>query len=270
MSVRAKTAAAGARAGTVSARTIGEITTAPVKSLGLSHPGEVELKSACVPGDHEFFLVDERGRLFVIVRFGPLVQIQPELDGATLTLRFPEGAVVSGEVTLGESVATDFYGLRTVAGREVLGPFADAISSYAGTRVRLVRADHGDGYDVTPVTIISTASVGRLSAETGTPVDHRRFRMLFRVDGCEPHEEDTWGRVAIGDAIVRIGSQLGGPVPRCDVITRDPDTGRRDLDTLRLIKKYRGQSDAGIVFGVYATVEKPGLVRLGDRVEPLA
>ena len=94
--------------------------------------------------------------------------------------------------------------------------------------------------------------------------------MLFVVDGCEPHEEDTWERVAMGDAIVRVGSQLGGPVPRCDVITHDPDTGERDLDTLRLIKEYRGQTaEAGIVFGVYAAIERPGRVRLGDRVEPL-
>ncbi len=257
------------RTETAPAKTISEITTAPVKSFGLVHPHEVELKSTYVPGDHEFFLVDEGGRLFVIVRFGPLVQIQPDVDGNRLTLRFPGGTIISDEVVLGKPVATDFYGFRTVAGHEVVGPFADAISSYVGTRVRLIRAENGAAYDVTPATIVSTASVERLSRETGVPVDQRRFRMLFRVDGCEPHEEDTWERVAIGDAIVRVGSQLGGPVPRCDVVTRDPQTGVRNLDTLRMIKKYRGQTEAGIVFGVYATVEKPGVVKLGDRVEPL-
>jgi uncharacterized protein len=270
MNAGVETAPRSAHAEASLARTISEITTAPIKSFGLVHPREVELKWLCVPGDHEFFLVDEGGRLFVIVRFGPLVQIHPEFDGSRLTLRFPDGEIISDEIVLGDPVATDYYGLRTVTGHEVLGPFADAISSYAGTRVRLIRAERGDAYDVTPVTIVSTASVERLSRETGTPIDHRRFRMLFRVDGCEPHEEDTWERVAIGDAIVRIGSQLGGPVPRCDVVTRDPETGLRNLETLRLIKGYRGQTAAGIVFGVYATVEKPGVVRLGDQVEPLS
>jgi uncharacterized protein YcbX len=54
------------------------------------------------------------------------------------------------------------------------------------------------------------------------------------------------------------------------VTTRHPDTGERDLDTLGLIKGYRGVRERKeIDFGVYATVEQPGPVRVGDAVEPL-
>ena len=44
--------------------------------------------------------------------------------------------------------------------------------------------------------------------------------MLFELDGCEPHEEDTWDRLLfeIGSAAIRVG----GPVDRCAVTTRDP------------------------------------------------
>jgi uncharacterized protein YcbX len=53
--------------------------------------------------------------------------------------------------------------------------------------------------------------------------------------------------------------------------TRDPETGERDLDTLRVIRGYRGQrdTDGAILFGVYADVEEPGLVRVGDALELL-
>ena len=59
---------------------------------------------------------------------------------------------------------------------------------------------------------------------------------------------------------------------RSAVTTRDPDTGDRDLDTLRLLKDYRGQreSDGAVLFGVYAYVERPGVVRVGDTFSPLA
>jgi uncharacterized protein YcbX len=250
-------------------RAVGAIAIAPVKSLGLTHPDSIELQPARVPGNHEFFLVDADNRLFVGQRFGGLVSIATELDGDELTFRFPDGAIVSGVVADGDRVDTDFYGFRTVEGNEVVGPWSEAVSSYVGQPVRLIRARAGDGYDVTPVSIVSTASIERLNRETGEPVDPRRFRMLLQVDGCEAHEEDTWTRVAIGEAIVRIGSQLGGPLPRCAVITQNPDSGKRDLDTLRLIKRYRGQEHDGIMFGVYASVEQPGRVKLGDAVDPL-
>lgn len=249
---------------------MGVISVAPVKSLGLVHPKEIELKATTIPGDRDFFLVDENGRLFAALRFPALMRIQPEVVGRRLGLRFPGGELVEGEIELGDQTSTDFYGFRTVVGNEVNGPWSEALSAYTGKRVRLIRAFEGDGYDLTPVTIISRASIDRLGAESGAPVDHRRFRMLFRIEGCEAHEEDAWERVAIGEAIVRVGSRLGGPVPRCDVITHDPGTSERDLDALRLIRRYRGKTAEGVVFGVYAGVEKPGRVRLGDPVEPLA
>jgi uncharacterized protein YcbX len=93
--------------------------------------------------------------------------------------------------------------------------------------------------------------------------------MLFTVAGCAEHEEDGWdGRLLrVGEAVLRVG----GPVPRCAVTTRDPDTGERDLDVLRLITSYRGVRDGeAIDFGVYGTVEQPGRVRLGAAVEPLS
>jgi uncharacterized protein YcbX len=52
--------------------------------------------------------------------------------------------------------------------------------------------------------------------------------------------------------------------------THDPETGQRDLDTLRAIKEYRGQSDdKDILFGVWGEVERPGVIRLGDEVRLL-
>jgi uncharacterized protein len=62
--------------------------------------------------------------------------------------------------------------------------------------------------------------------------------------------------------------RVGGPVPRCVVTTRDPDLGFRDFDSLREIKAYRGLRDGKeIDFGMYADVEEPGVVRVGDTLE---
>jgi uncharacterized protein YcbX len=96
--------------------------------------------------------------------------------------------------------------------------------------------------------------------------------MLFELEGCEPHAEDEWlhRRVEIGEAIVYLRADVG----RCAITTQNPDTGVPDFDTLRTIDGYRARTRnvAGkehIPFGVYGEVVRPGVVRVGDPVEPL-
>jgi uncharacterized protein YcbX len=122
------------------------------------------------------------------------------------------------------------------------------------------------------VSLISTASLAELGREggQGEPVDGRRFRMLFDLDGCEPHEEDGWVKqhLHIGEAVIRIRGDVG----RCAITTQNPETGTPDLDTLRTISAYRGftENEAGqrhIPFGVYGDVAHPGDVAVGAAVE---
>jgi uncharacterized protein YcbX len=54
------------------------------------------------------------------------------------------------------------------------------------------------------------------------------------------------------------------------VTTLDPDTGLRDVPTLKVIKNYRGiNAEQQLQFGVYAEVVEPGEVSVGDPVEPI-
>src|SRR5436190_2892361 len=246
--------------------TVASINVTPVKGLGLQHPDEVELTARGVEANRRYYLISG-WRLFNGKDHGPLVRIAPHAENGALSLRFPGGREVEGEVELGEAVTTNFWG-RRVTGRLVRGPWADALSDYAATALQLVRTDEpGAGCDVHVGTLLGRASCERLGAELGAEVGGRRFRMLFELDGTGAHEEDTWDRVRIGDAVVRVA----GPVPRCAVTTQDPDSGVRTLDTLAGIKSYRRLREGGkLAFGVYFDVEEPGRVRLGDPVEPLA
>jgi len=246
---------------------VARINITPIKGLALQHPDSVELTLAGVVDNRRFYLVSD-GRLFNAMNHGALVQVFPAVDGERLVLRFPDGSEVAGDVELGTAVETSFYG-RPVAARLVVGPWAEALSDYAGATISLHKTNEpGTGTDVRVGSLVGSASCDRLAEELGEPVDARRFRMLLEVEGSSAHEEDSWeGRlVQAGDARIRIG----GPVPRCAITTHDPDTGVVNLDTLRAIKDYRGQRDGkAIDFGVYFDVEQPGHVALGDPVTPL-
>ena len=245
----------------------------PVKGLALVHPDELYVDVHGVDDNRRFFLIREDGRRYEITRDGRTALVVPAYDAGTerLPLRFPDGSVVEDSVALDGEVVTDFYG-RPVSGRVVKGPWADALSAFIGKPLRLVKADRPAGgvdRERGPVSIVSEASVSELARNAGVhEVDGRRFRMLVTLTGCAPHEEDEWvGReVRIGELVVNVLEQ----VARCAATTYSPDTGERDLDTLRIIKFYRGARDGkNLDFGIYGEVVRPGRVAIGDPVEPL-
>jgi uncharacterized protein YcbX len=250
--------------------TVSRLSITPVRGLALHHPDRIQLDEHGVVDDRRFTLMAD-GRVFDGTKFGPVVQVRADLenDPERLTLTFPTGEVVTGEVALGEPMQPDIYGRRFTA-RPVIGPWADALSAHAGRPMQLIRSERLPGErDRNPVSILSEASVEELARQgnDGRPLDARRFRMLVQVAGARPHEEDEWlgSEVRIGEAVVRVTR----PDSRCVITTQDPDTGRRDFATLHAIKAYRGMREGRkIDFGVYAEVVTPGAVAVGDAVVP--
>jgi uncharacterized protein YcbX len=249
---------------------VARISVTPVKNFALEPPAEVLLTEHGVLENRRFYVVEPDGTRFSSSGNAWPNRFRARYDPGdeVLYVRLPNGEEVEGSARGNGHVVRSEVSGREVEAEIVEGPWTEALSAAAGKPARLARAcQAGDTYQHV-ASLLSLASIERLAEEAGEPVDARRFRMLFMLDGCEAHEEDTWnGRlVRVGDAVIRVG----GPIPRCAVTTRDPDTGRRDLDTLRLIDRYRGQRRGQPPdFGVYGDVVEPGRVRVGDSVEPL-
>jgi len=254
--------------------TVSRLSITPVRSMALQHPDSIELGHNGVADDRRYSLHTDDGRIFDATKYGPLVQIRARLDvldgRGRLILEMPSGEGIAADVALGEPVRLDIYD-RPFTASSVIGPWADALSSWAGRRLQLFRSERlADQQDRFAVSIVSQASVEELARQgnEGRPVDSRRFRMLIEVAGAEtPHQEDGWlGQdVGIGHAVVRVIQ----PDARCVITTQDPDTGERDFPTLHVIKQYRGLRDGRkLDFGVYADVIRPGRVAVGDSVSP--
>jgi uncharacterized protein YcbX len=187
-------------------------------------------------------------------------------------LRFEDGSVVSAPVERGAEIETRFHS-RPRPARLIYGPWAEAVSSVIGERVRLVESAHGaaDRGRGGAATLLGTASLAALAEVLGVAeVDGRRFRMNFGIEGLAAHEEETWlgRRVRIGQAVVVPQGNVG----RCVVTTQSPDTGRTDLDTLKALAGSRGgvETTEPLPLGVHAAVAEPGRVRAGDPVEILS
>ena len=241
----------------------------PVKSLALQSADRATLGKHGIYEDRRFFLVSDKARLVTQREVATLTQVrasytrEPEL----LRIVFPDGAVAEGAPASSEPITSRFFGVRDVEGFVVEGPWAAALSAFAGMPLRLVRAAKS-AFDGFPVSIVSSASVEALRTHSGErSIDERRFRPNFYISGCEAHGEDAWvgSSVQLGaTAVVRVAM----PDPRCAIITHDPDTGTRDLSTLKMIAAYRPLESKEVNFGVYASVEHEGEIAVGDEVTP--
>lgn len=243
---------------------------APVKSLALTRLESARLTARGFEGDRTFFLVSERGRLVTQREYGVLTQVRTAYDAATdeLALTMPDGSVVGGRPADGEPASARFFGVRDVDAAVVDGPWADALSALCGVTLRLVRS-RGNSFDALPLSMLSGASVEALRASAGADaIDERRFRPNLYLEGAaEAYVEDGW----LGQD-VRIGGEAVARVimrdPRCEMTTHDPDTGARDMETLRMIGAARPDQPKEVNFGVYCGAIAEGTIAVGDEVAP--
>jgi hypothetical protein len=248
---------------------IDSIYISPVKSLALQRVERAHLGKHGILEDRRFFLIDDEAGLVSQREVGPLARVRAAytLDPDLLRLEFPDGRIVEGPPMAVEPITARFFGQRDVEGFFVEGGWNAALSEFAGVPVRLVRAAKS-AFDGFPVSICSLGSIEALRASSGEPAfEERRFRQNIYINGASAHEEDTWigATVHLGAAAV-IHARMADP--RCVMITHNPETGDHDLNTLKMITAYRTDQPKEVNFGVYASVETPGEIAVGDEVVP--
>ncbi|XP_061481134.1 mitochondrial amidoxime reducing component 2-like [Rhineura floridana] len=124
--------------------------------------------------------------------------------------------------------------------------------------------------DCGPLLIISEASMEDLNTRLEKKIDLRYFRPNITVSGCDAYEEDTWGKIIIGDVEMKEVIACG----RCILTTVDPDTGIIDRkEPLETLKRYRMCDPAekhihksAPLFGSFFGIDKTGTIKVGDPV----
>lgn len=131
-------------------------------------------------------------------------------------------------------------------------------------QLTLVRSDRALT-DCRPVSLISVQTVRQVEAESGIPLDRRRFRanVYLNLAADEGFAEDE----LVGRKL-RLGSRAVVAVlerdPRCKMISLDPDTGEHNPEVLRTV----AQAHAAFA-GVYGAVLVEGVLKESDSVELL-
>lgn len=170
-------------------------------------------------------------------------------DGEHLHLDHPE----AGEITVAPDDPADWPALREWLGAMWPTEFPAPDRVYRSTAAHL--SDVPDPW----ISVHSTASHRAVEDRIGRTLSRDRWRGNLWIDGLAPWEEFGWiGRtVRIGGAVLRVTERIG----RCKATMANPETGRRDADTLAALETW-GHDD----FGVYAEVVEGGPIAIGDPV----
>ena len=253
----------------------------PVKSTASLDIQSAVIEPRGLRDDRRWMIVDADDRFLTGRQLARMVLIHatPEGDGLRLTAPSMPSLKVATPAHDAERASVKVWDDTVDAARAA--PAADAwLSEFLGRPVRLVAMDARSarateplagveagavGFaDAYPFLAISQASLDHLNAKLATPIAMRRFRPNLVISGCDPHAEDGWRRIRIGE----VPFDVAKTCTRCVFTTVDPERGERDPsgEPLRTLKTYRRSQD-GIVFGVNLIARGAGVLRVGDRVE---
>ena len=255
----------------------------PVKSAAPMAVAQALVEPRGLQYDRRWMVVDEAGKFLTGRQLPQLTLVRATPDSSGLTLEAP--GMPRLRVNLGEASGTlPVTVWKSAVDAHLSGTEADAwLTTYLQRPVRLVymdadvhrpvqsaRARPGDEVsfaDGHPLMLITQAALDALNARLAKPVSMLQFRPNLVVDGAPAHAEDDWTRVRIGEVVFDVAKAC----TRCVFTTVDPTRGERDPDgePLRTLTRYR-RTEEGVTFGQHLIPRSPGVVRVGDAVEPLA
>ncbi|WP_066795582.1 MOSC domain-containing protein [Sphingomonas soli] len=138
----------------------------------------------------------------------------------------------------------------------------ERLSAAAGAPIGLMQLAIG-AYDAMPVSVVTTAAHRAVEAAHGSALDMRRFRANILIDSDRSQAEWAGKRIAFGpdDGSDAAALLMTAGIPRCAMVTIDPDDAARDPKVLRTIAGQFGN-----IYGAYGAPAKKGMVRVGDIV----
>lgn len=226
-----------------------EIMRYPVKSMAGERLTQAELDWQGIEGDRQYaFHHAGDGSRFPWLTGRDL----PDLIRHVPRFRDPSAprtATVDVEVPDGRTLALDGEELR------------DALVAALGSPVALMQLGRGC-YDAMPVSIVTTATHAALDAAHGQPLDRRRFRSNIVIESDVRESEWRGRRLAFGEGAELL---LADGIPRCAMITIDPDTADRAPPVLRTVAQRFDN-----LIGIYASPARPGIIREGATVHLFA
>ena len=251
--------------------TIESIYRYPIKGLSGEQLENVEFTAdTVIPGDREYAFARagvnfdpdnpqymQKTNFLALVRDAKLALLETKFNTTSRRLSLSRDGIVLIEASL--------------SSREDCQKISDFLSKHLNIlpvkQPHLVRATDGtkshsfsDVRDKA-ISLISLSSIEDFSARIGVEVDPKRFRGNINFRNNTPWQEFNWVdcKLRIGGAVLNVFKRI----KRCNATSVNPFSAVRDINVPRELNTHYHHTD----MGVYATVKKSGVIRIGDKIE---
>lgn len=249
----------------------------PIKGMMGSSVDSAKTLERGFEHDRRYMLIDKNGT-FISQRTHPqLVFFNPKIVNDQVIVEHEDKSFkISPSSPLRHTVETTIFD-QLVPATEVSQSANDWFSSILEEDVRLVKmtkndirykelikgpkrveVSFADGY---PYLIIGTASLDKLNTLLKEPIGMERFRPNIVVETTEPHVEDRWNDIQIGNSELFVVKACA----RCPVVTTDQKLGSRSKEPLRTLASYR-RKEKKVYFGANAISRRDSCINIGDEV----
>ncbi|NNF06564.1 MAG: MOSC domain-containing protein [Candidatus Eisenbacteria bacterium] len=223
----------------------------PVKSMSGETLEDAELGWHGLQGDRRLALRrldDQRGfpwltasKLPELIRFKPVRRGTSDHESLPTHVRTPEGEEL------------ELFGQELAA----------RVSDRHGSPVEMTHLDRGI-FDEASVSLITSATVAKLTKLAGQSPDTRRFRpnILISLQESQPFGEDAWvgGLLSFGEEDAAVIAITNWDV-RCSMVNFDPDSGAVNPEVLKAVVRERNNKA-----GVYGAVMRRGRLAVGQSI----
>ncbi|MFD1341061.1 MOSC domain-containing protein [Litorisediminicola beolgyonensis] len=247
--------------------TVAHLLRHPIKAVGREEVAETHFAAgSTMPGDRLWAIAHERAtedavsgawaRCLHFIRGASSPQLMAvsaalSEDGTRVTLTHPGRPEITVDPEADAQKLLDW-----------VTPLVDPDRPTPQAVVRATTRGFTDSSDA-GITICNMATHRAVQERVGTPLSIHRWRGNLWLDGLAPWEEfDLVGkRLRVGDAVFEITERT----ERCRATEANPETGKRDADTLKALRSW-GHQDSS----VQAMCIAPGRVARGDHAERAA
>lgn len=137
---------------------------------------------------------------------------------------------------------------------------AQAFAAAADVEVVAVSGEHF--FDAQPISLVFDSWLRDVEQLVGRELDPLRYRTNIFARAVAGFDDREKALVGASLAAGAVGLRVVATIGRCVTTTYDIATGQSDPAVLREVAQKRANT-----VGVYCTVEQPGILRPGDRIE---